>query len=128
METSQLGLISAQDELLSLSYGNVRGMSIGQDAQILLSVTDTVWAFKLNTQTVTAVGSILPHMRDPEDAKRVRAELQHSLAGAIEVATIEVDAMNGYMTELKGAAALAETTRARDEMIAIREALRSLRT
>jgi hypothetical protein len=58
----------------------------------------------------------------------VRAQLQLSLADAIDLATIEVDAMNGYMASLKGAAALAETTKARDEMIAIREALRSIKT
>jgi hypothetical protein len=62
--SNALGIISAQDKSLSLSYTNLRGMMIGREAQLVLSVADSVWAFKLGTQVVIAVGSILPNMRE----------------------------------------------------------------
>jgi hypothetical protein len=123
-----LGAIKAHDKLLEVSFGNLRGMTIGQEADVLNSITGMVTLFRVSDGTVIAVGNILPHMRDPEDAKHVRIQLQHSLDAAVQIADVAVNGMNGYMTLLKGPAALAETTKARDEMIAIREQLRSLKT
>jgi hypothetical protein len=123
-----LGAIRAHDNLLQVSYENLQGMAIGEDKDAVNAIGNTVNTFRIGSGNAIAVGNLLPLMRDPEDAKNVRVQLQYSLGVVLQVADISIKFMNSYMALLKGPAALAETTKARDEMIAIREQIRSLKT
>jgi hypothetical protein len=123
-----LGAIRAHDNLLHVSYENLQGMAIGEDKDAVNAIGNTVNTFRIGSGTAIAVGNLLPLMRDPEDAKQVRVQLQYSLGVVLQVADISIKIMNSYMALLTGPAALAETTKARDEMIAIREQMRSLKT
>jgi len=120
--------ISAHTESLGVSFENLQGMAIGQDQRAVESITNTMILFLQSSGVVGAVASLLPKMRDPEDAKQVRLRLQISLGETLHVADVNLKSMNGYMTFVKGPAALAEATKARDAMVAIREQLRSLKT
>jgi hypothetical protein len=125
---TKLDAIRGHYPRLDVAVDNLKGMAIGLDANAVTLIRDAVVTFKMGTETVIAVGNLLPYMRNAEDARKVRVQLQYSLGVALQLDDVYLDVINGYMTQLKGAAALAETTKARDEMNAIRDLLRSLKT
>jgi hypothetical protein len=125
---SALETIRTQDNLLGNAYDNLRPMGIGQDQDAVGKILDDVNLFRIDVGIVVAVGNVLVKMRDPEDAKAARVQLQYSLSNALKVADITLNYTNSFMALVKSAAALAEATKARDAMIAIRDQLRSLST
>jgi len=126
--SNALDAIRAHEKLLQVSFDNLQGMTTGQDADVVRSIGNMLTRFRLSDEIAIAVADLLPHMRDTEDAQQARAQLQYSLDTVLQQADLAVKYVNSYMTLLKGAAARAETTKARDEMIMIREQLRSLKT
>lgn len=125
--TDALATIQAHDALLGAAYENIQGMSTGQEATVLASASDAINGMRLMDGTVIAVANLVRRMRDPGDLKDALAQLQYSLGYALRVAEVSLKSMNGYLTLIKAPAAAAEVTKARDQMIAIREALRSLK-
>jgi hypothetical protein len=122
------GAIRVQFNVLQSTSENLIPMALGQDERPINSILGNVNMTIANVTTVLVIGDLLPKMRDPEDAKAVRAQLQYSSAAALPVADNLVKFTNGYMALLKSPAAVAEATKTSDSMIAIREQLRSLVT
>ena len=125
--TDALVAIRTHDKALGVSLDNMLGMRAGQEADVLNSACNIINFMRVADGTVIAVANLALHMRDSEDLKHVIVQLQSSLDVALSAADIAVQAMNGYMALAKGPAAVTEMMKARDEMIAIREALRSLK-
>lgn len=125
--TDALASIRARDNSLNQCYENMLGMADGQDTSVLASAIDFINLMRVSDTGVVAVANLVTHMRDPADLQYVRAQLQYTLGNALFVSDLSVKAINGYMALLKAPAAVAEVTKARDEMIAIREVLRSLK-
>lgn len=126
--TDALATIRAHDAALQGAFDNMRGMAmVGPEAEVLTSAGNVINLMREGNTTVIAVANLVHQMRDPDDLRRVRAQLQYSLDGSLQIADLSVQSMNGYLALLKGPATVAEVTKARDEMIAIREALRSLK-
>jgi len=123
---SVVASVRAQDKLLQAAYDNLIAMAIGEDKQAVDGVLDDMNMFRASVGTVVAVGNVLVDMRDPLDANVARAQLQFSLGNVLRALDITVKYTNSYMALMKGPAALAEATKARDAMVASRDQLRSL--
>jgi hypothetical protein len=89
-------------------------------------VLDRLTEFMIRDVTPMEVGALLHHMRDPEDARYVRAQLQDSLSRSISAQNVIIDSVNGHLVQEHSQAVIAETTKARDLMISIRDELHSL--
>jgi hypothetical protein len=124
--TDALASIRTHDQLLTAAFQNLQGMNMGPEGEVLRSASDAINFMRASDDAPIAVANLVRHMRDPADLKEVRAQLQYSLAHAIRFADIAVNSTNGYLALLKGPAAVAELTKARDEMIAIKLAMQSL--
>jgi hypothetical protein len=122
------GAIKVQEKVLATAFGNLQGMAIGQDTEVVGSINNTVNVFRLGYEPLIAVSNLVRHLKDKYDAGLVRIQLQYSLGRSLSLADISVNAMNGYLTMVKAPAALAEATKARDAMVEVREQLRSLKT
>jgi hypothetical protein len=123
-----LATIKAQDDLLRVTSHNLSDMGVGQDKEVVISMGIMINRVRLGESVTVAVATLLPLMRDPEDARRVRAILQSTFVLSLREADSSIDAMNHYLTASAKPTVLAEATKARDEMTAIREQLRSLKT
>jgi len=121
-----LASIRAHDQLLVTALNSIQGMNLGPEGEVLRAATDTINFMRASDDAPIAVANLVRQMRDPADLKAVRTQLRQSLVGAIRFADIAVNSTNGYLALLKGPAAVAEMTRARDEMIAIKLAMLAL--
>jgi hypothetical protein len=120
------GAVRVQINVLQSASENLIPMAFGQDERPINSILGNVNMSIASVTTVLVIGDLLPKMRDPEDAKVVRAQLEFSLAPALQVLDNLLKFTNGYMALLKSPAAVAEATKVRDAMIVIRNQLRSL--
>jgi hypothetical protein len=121
-----LSSVRLEDKLLQDTYDNLNAMAIGEEKPVVDSILDELNMFRTSVGIVIAVGNVLVKMRDPEDAKAARVQFQYSLGNVLKQLDVAVKYTNSYMALMKGQAALAEATKARDAMIASREQLRSL--
>jgi hypothetical protein len=122
---SVLDTTRQQNTSLETLTRNLYGMRVGPDNDVITSVLDRPTEFMITDVTPMEVGALL-HMRDPEDARYVRAQLQDSLSRSISAQNVIIDSVNGYLVQEHSQAVIAETTKARDLMISIRDELHSL--
>jgi hypothetical protein len=125
---SAVAAITAQRMVLYTAIQNLGDMGNGENAPVVSSVTGTAYLFDLAAGTVIAVAVTLPHMRDPDDAKQIRIQLQQNMPPMLNVLDVNLKTMNGYMTLIRSPAVRAETTKVRDAMVVIRQQVQSMRT
>jgi hypothetical protein len=123
---SVLDTTRQQNTSLETLTRNLYGMRVGPDNDVITSVLERLTEFMITDVTPMEVGALLHHMRDPEDARYVRAQLQDSLSRSISAQNVIIDSVNGYLVQEHSQAVIAETTKARDLMISIRDELHSL--
>jgi hypothetical protein len=120
--------IREHDKTLGHIADNLGRMAAGPDEDVIGSIGDTINLFRTSKGTFMPVANLVRHMKDPDDEKKVREQLQYSLEQALTMQDLTIKYMNGYLMYLKGQAAITEARRAQDEMIAIREQTHSLKT
>jgi hypothetical protein len=102
-------------------------MAIGQDRETVVAILNTAALFLANFRPVSELATILPYMRDQQDAIRVSIQLVMDVDSALQSADSSLKTMNIALTLVHGPAVLAEATKARDSIIAIRDQLRTIK-
>jgi hypothetical protein len=101
-------------------------LTVGQDEQFGVSMGMTTNMFRAAYSVTVAVASLLPLMVDPEDARRVRAILQTTYIISLRDADTAINVVTRNLTAPEKPAIIAEVRKARDQMVVIREQLRTL--
>jgi hypothetical protein len=123
-----LDAIRAQDKLLESTFNNLRDMGGGTEHDGVSAILDDMNLLRTSVSIATSVGNLLLHMRDERDAVAVRVQLQYSLNTVLQQTEIIVKHVNGVLGLMKQPAIVAEASKVRDAMIAIRKQLLALKT
>jgi hypothetical protein len=124
---SPMEAMRTQAQHLNDSIRILADMAIGQDRDTVVALMNTIALFSANFRPLNELTTILPDMRDSQDAMRLSIQIVQDVDSALTSVESSIKTMNVAMTFVHSPAVLAEATKARDAMIVIRDQLRAIK-
>jgi hypothetical protein len=125
-----LQVLKVQSEKLSLSESDLRSMLDASPAEpdhaVMQRAVDAASAFRGDLAAPMAVGKLVSLMQSPQDKTTAHQMERIMVDQATTSADQSISYINKLMSSIASAAAVTEVKKIRDELVAIRETLKTM--